>query len=79
MAEDFHAAFGLGCDDATIGTIDADGVALAAIQALNERLEERGAQIEALRNDIAGKDVEINELRGRFAKLEALVIELAAK
>jgi hypothetical protein len=34
IAEDFHAAFGLGGDDRYIGTVDADGVALAAIQGL---------------------------------------------
>ena len=30
MAQDFHAAFGLGNDDKTIASIDADGIALAA-------------------------------------------------
>jgi hypothetical protein len=34
MAQDFHAAFGLGDSDKAIGMIDADGVALAAIQGL---------------------------------------------
>ncbi len=38
-AEDFHAAFGVGKDDKTISTIDADGVAFLAIQALNEKLQ----------------------------------------
>jgi hypothetical protein len=33
MAQDFHAAFGLGTDDRSIGSLDADGVALAALQA----------------------------------------------
>ena len=33
-AQDFHAAFGVGYNDTTIATVDADGVALAAIQAL---------------------------------------------
>jgi hypothetical protein len=33
-AQDFYAAFGLGGSDTSIGTIDADGVALAAIQGL---------------------------------------------
>ena len=32
MAQDFHAVFGLGGDDKDIATVDADGVALAAIQ-----------------------------------------------
>jgi hypothetical protein len=39
MAQHFHAAFGVGDNDTTITTIDADGVALAAIQGLNEKLE----------------------------------------
>ena len=34
MAQDFYAAFGLGEDDRHITTVDADGVALAAIQGL---------------------------------------------
>jgi hypothetical protein len=41
MAQDFHDAFGLGPDRKSISTVDADGVALAAIQGLareNDRL-----------------------------------------
>ena len=38
MAQDFHAAFGLGPDNRHIATVDADGVALAAIQALYARV-----------------------------------------
>lgn len=34
IAEDFHAAFGLGADPRSIATVDADGVALAAVQGL---------------------------------------------
>jgi hypothetical protein len=34
MAQDFYAAFGLGDSDKTITTVDADGIALAAIKAL---------------------------------------------
>jgi hypothetical protein len=37
MAQDFYKAFGLGGDERAIGTVDADGVALAAIQALENR------------------------------------------
>jgi Chaperone of endosialidase/Head domain of trimeric autotransporter adhesin len=36
-AQDFHAAFGLGEDPLRISTIDSDGIALRAIQALEER------------------------------------------
>ena len=46
MAQDFHAAFGLGPDDKHIATVDADGVALAAIQGLNEKVEVRGQRAE---------------------------------
>ena len=38
-AQDFHAAFGLGDTDLGIGQQDADGVAMAAIQGLNAKLE----------------------------------------
>ena len=48
MAQDFYAAFAVGEDDRHISTIDADGVALAAIQGLHELLQEREAQIAAL-------------------------------
>ena len=50
MAQDFAAAFGLGTDDKTIHPLDANGVALAAIQALYEEvqlLKKRLAELEA--------------------------------
>jgi len=50
MAEDFHAAFGLGHSEKQIATVDADGVALAAIQGLNAKLEAENA---ALREEMA--------------------------
>ena len=57
MAQDFHAAFGLnGTDDKHIATVDEEGVALAAIQGLNQKL-----------ND---KDAEIQKLEERLEKLE---------
>ena len=34
MAQDFYAAFKVGQDDKHIATVDADGIALAAIKAL---------------------------------------------
>jgi hypothetical protein len=63
-AQDFRAAFGLGNDDLTIGTVDADGVALAAAQALEARTSAQAARIEALERDNA-------ELRARLERLEA--------
>jgi hypothetical protein len=46
-AQDFKAAFGLGESDTGITTIDADGVALAAIQGLNRKLEAQSSKLEA--------------------------------
>ncbi len=57
MAQDFRAAFGLGEDDKHIATVDADGVALAAIKGLNQKLEEtvraQESRIERLETDLA--------------------------
>ena len=62
MAQDFHAAFGLnGADDKHISTVDESGVALAAIQGLNQKLAEKAA--------------EIQELKARLEKLEHLLLE----
>jgi hypothetical protein len=48
MAQDFHAAFGLnGTDDKHISTVDEGGVALAAIQGLNQKLETENAELKA--------------------------------
>jgi hypothetical protein len=59
MAQDFKAAFGVGETDIGITTVDADGVALAAIQGLNQKLEQ--------------KQAEITELKQRLEKLERLI------
>ena len=66
MAQDFYAAFHVGTDDKHIATVDADGVALAAIQGLNQKLEETRADNAALRADNA-------DLRARLEKLERLL------
>jgi hypothetical protein len=57
VAEDFMDAFALGIDDKSITTVDADGVALAAIQGLHAITKEQDARI-------AGLQAEIDALRG---------------
>jgi hypothetical protein len=47
MAEDFKAAFNLAGNGQSIATVDADGVALAAIQGLNQKLEAENAELRA--------------------------------
>ncbi|MFT3790629.1 MAG: tail fiber domain-containing protein [Rudaea sp.] len=66
MAQDFYAAFKLGESDKGIDTVDADGVALAAIQGLNAKLEEK----------VAAKDAEIAALRVRLGAQERQVAQL---
>jgi hypothetical protein len=48
MAQDFRAAFGLGDDDRSYHAVDAQGVALAAIQALERMASEQRRRIETL-------------------------------
>jgi hypothetical protein len=63
MAQDFKAAFYPGADDKVITTQEADGVTFAAIQGLNQKLEQ--------------KETEITELKQQLAELKALVEQLA--
>ena len=67
MAQDFYAAFGVGEDETRISTIDADGIALAAIQGLYEIVQEQEERIAALEaeiaSDVAISDAKINPLR----------------
>ncbi|MCX6902141.1 MAG: tail fiber domain-containing protein [Verrucomicrobia bacterium] len=46
MAQDFKSAFYPGTDDKSITTQEFDGVTLAAIQGLNQKLEEKSAALE---------------------------------
>ncbi|HTY86704.1 MAG TPA: tail fiber domain-containing protein [Candidatus Acidoferrum sp.] len=78
MAQDFQAAFGLnGNDDKHIATVDADGVALAAIQGLNEKLEDRSqnaeSKIQKLEANLEQKETEIAELKQTVIELKELV------
>lgn len=62
-AQDFKAAFGLGATDRGITGVDADGVALAAIQGLNQK-------VEAQNRKLAGENL---ELKQRLAAVEKLL------
>ncbi|MCL4790397.1 MAG: tail fiber domain-containing protein, partial [Verrucomicrobia bacterium] len=75
MAQDFHAAFGVGPDDKHIATVDADGVALAAIQGLNEKVEVKSQNAESQIRKLAAENAELKE---RLSQLEDLVRTLAA-
>jgi hypothetical protein len=68
MAEDFKAAFDLAGDGKSIATVDADGVALAAIQGLNQKLE---AELAVARAENAGLQAQLQQLAARLAALES--------
>ncbi len=63
MAQDFYAAFKVGADDKHISTTDAQGVALAAIQGLYQKLEAKDAQL-------VQQEKQIKSLSARLEKLE---------
>lgn len=69
FAEDFHAAFGLGVDNVSIGQFDIDGVNFAAVKAL----EARTAELRAAQEELASKTARISDLEARVARLEALL------
>ena len=70
VAQDFSAAFGLGESDKHINTIDADGVALGAIQGLYKLVQEKEGRISTL-------EEHNRKLEARLAVLEDLVQTLA--
>jgi cell division protein FtsB len=63
MAQDFQAAFGLnGADDTHISVVDEGGVALAAIQGLNQKLEDTRAENAALKRQNDSLAKQLNDL-----------------
>ena len=75
MAQDFHAAFGLdGADDKHISVVDEGGVALAAIQGLNQKLNEKDAEIQKLKE----KAGQVDSLEKRLSDLEKMVQTMSA-
>lgn len=59
MGQDFYALFGVGQDQKHLSPTDTAGVALAAIQGLNRKLQE--------------KDAEIQLLKARLAEIESML------
>jgi hypothetical protein len=49
MGQDFYSAFNIGTDEKHIAPIDEGGVALAAIQGLNQKLTEKDSEIQGLK------------------------------
>ena len=73
MAQDFHAAFGLGESELMINSVDIDGVNMAAAQALEARTSAQARRIEALEASNADLRAQNAELRARLERIEALL------
>jgi hypothetical protein len=75
MAQDFHAAFGVGADGKHIATVDADGVALASIQALKDlvdrqtqALAEKQELIEQLANRVLAGEKRLRQIEQSISR-----------
>jgi hypothetical protein len=82
MAQDVHAAFGIGESDRTINAVDAQGIAFAAIQGLNAKVEQaqgaRDADVAAQRAEIARLRDEIARQRAELAEFRSTQADVAA-
>ena len=78
-AQEFRAAFSLGDSDKVIATVDADGVSLAAIQALVKRTERLARENDALRHTNIELRSELGALEERMGRTEAQLAQLAAR
>ena len=90
MAQDFHSAFGYGVSDDSISSIDAQGIAFAAIQALHSRFDEMRLAVDQQIHSLQQENVELRaemtalkvqaddlrELADRNAELEARLAAL---
>lgn len=65
-AQDFYSVFRLGQDEKSIGTVDADGVSLAGVKALETRTRLQSDRIDQLERENA-------DLRARLDRLEKLL------
>ncbi len=68
VAEEFAETFGLGRNEKYIGTVDESGVALAAIQGLNKKVETENAVLKRQNADLQGT---LASVMARLDKLES--------
>jgi hypothetical protein len=70
MAQDFHAAFGLGKDDTAISTTDMNGVTMAAIQGLNLKIEAKDAEITRMSQQLEAKESVLSQVNAKLRAQE---------
>lgn len=77
MAEDFHAAFGLGADNKHIATQDLAGVTLAAVKALRQHSEQQRQTIRDQQGQLDAQQERIAELEQQNRQMQAGLADLA--
>jgi hypothetical protein len=73
MAQDFKAAFYPGRDDKSISTLEFDGVELAAIQGLNQKVEEQQAELKQKQTELAELKQKNESLEKRLDVVEEII------
>ncbi|MBU6409000.1 MAG: hypothetical protein KGR98_01305 [Verrucomicrobia bacterium] len=68
MAQDFYAEFHPGSNNKQIAIVDENGIALAAIQGLNDKLKERGSEIQSPKQSLAALQKEVSQLKERASR-----------
>ncbi len=76
--QDFMASFGYGSSDKHITATDADGVALAAIQGMNLKLEDTRGKLDDKQAEIDRLRAENEAQNERFASLEQRLLAMEA-
>jgi len=67
MAQDLYEAFGYGEDERHISSIDADGLALSAIQELYRITREEN---ETLRSTVQAQEAQLEAIQARLSQME---------
>jgi hypothetical protein len=73
ISQDFRQAFNLGGSDEAISTVDADGVALAAIQGLNEELKDRDVKIESQQQQLKTLAEQMKQQAERLNRQQSVI------
>lgn len=68
MAQDFYSHFGLNNSDTGITTIDTSGVALGAIQGMAQLIDQKNAEIEALKAQLDNQEARLKALEAALLK-----------
>ncbi len=79
MAQDFYSAFNIGADEKHVAPIDESGVAFAAIQGLNLKLEQTQRTLKAKDGEIQTLKQRNDSLAERLSELETTVKQLAVQ